>query len=133
MSCFDNLFKLTKSELSKRINKMDKSIQVSKLKKIDLLCMYFQLSNVSQPKTTKTTKSQPKQEPKQQPKSQPKLKKQETKEIILSGKKYSSIDAMNNRVKEINKLLNEGKLYDNELASLQRERNKIEDYIEFET
>ena len=36
MSCFNNLFNLTKDELVKLINSMDKSIDVSKFKKNDL-------------------------------------------------------------------------------------------------
>jgi len=130
MSCFDNVFTLKKGELGKLVKSLDKSIPVSKLKKADLLCMYFQLTNaIPQSKTTKskskTTKSQPK--------PQPKPKKQEIKETILKENKSNSIDAMNDRIREINKLLNREYINADELNSLLRERAKLEDYIEYET
>lgn len=130
MSCFDNVFTLKKGELGKLVKSLDKSIPVSKLKKADLLCMYFQLTNaIPQSKTTKskskTTKSQPK--------PQPKPKKQEIKETILKENKSNSIDAMNDRIREINKLLNREYINADELNSLLRERAKLEDYIDYET
>jgi hypothetical protein len=136
MSCFDGLFKLKKGELNKLVKAIDKSIPVSKLRKADLLCMYIQLTNImSQPKTTKsqskTTKSQPKTT-----KSQSKPKKTEIQEIMTSPMtgKYSSIDAMNDRIREINKILNREGYIDPVMEhSLMRERAKLEDYIEFET
>jgi len=134
MSCFDGLFKLKKGELNKLVKAIDKSIPVSKLRKADLLCMYIQLTNaIPQPKITKsksnTTKSQPKTT-----KPQPKPKKQqEIKETILKENKSNSIDAMNDRIREINKLLNREYINENELNSLLRERAKLEDYIEYET
>jgi len=93
--------------------------------------MYFQLTNaIPQSKTTKskskTTKSQPKPQPK--PKKQ-----QEIKETILKENKSNSIDAMKERVREINKLLNKEYITGNEVDSLLRERAKLEDYIEYET
>lgn len=131
MSCFDNVFTLKKGELGKLVKSLDKSIPVSKLKKADLLCMYFQLTNaIPQPKITKskskTTKSQSKPQPK--PKKQ-----QEIKETILKENKSNSIDAMKERVREINKLLNREYITGNEVDSLLRERAKLEDYIEYET
>jgi hypothetical protein len=135
MSCFDGLFKLKKGELNKLVKAIDKSIPVSKLRKSDLLCMYIQLTNImSQPKTTKsqskTTKSQPKTT-----KPQPKPKKQqEIKETILKENKSNSIDAMNDRIREINKILNREGYIDPAMEySLLKERTKLEDYIEFET
>jgi|688.fasta_scaffold667199_3 hypothetical protein len=130
MSCFDGLFKLKKGELNKLVKDLDKSIPVSKLRKADLLCLYFQLTNtIPQPKITKskskTTKSQPK--------PQPKPKKQEIQEITMKAKNNNSIDAMNDRIREINKLLNKEYITGNEVDSLLRERAKLEDYIEFET
>ena len=123
MSCFDGLFKLKKGELNKLVKTIDKSIPVSKLKKADLLCLYFQLTNAIP--QSKTTKSQPK------PKKQ---EKQEIKEITMKAKNNTSIDAMNDRIREINKILNrEGYINPDIEHSLLRERTKLEDYIEFET
>jgi translation initiation factor IF-2 len=134
MSCFDGLFKLKKGELNKLVKAIDKSIPVSKLRKADLLCMYLQLTNnMPQPKTTKsqskTTKSQSKTT-----KSQSKPKKQEIPEIIMKAKNNTSIDAMNDRIREINKILNREGYIDPAIEySLLKERTKLEDYIEFET
>jgi hypothetical protein len=50
--------------------------------------------------------------------------------IEILGKKYTSIDDIYNRINEINKLINEGKLYHEDELRLLRERNKLEDYVE---
>ena len=79
MSCFENLFTLKKGELNKIIKNFDKSIPVSKYKKNDLLCLYFQFINkipkqelpklepkAPKPKAPKAPKA-PKPEPKPEP------------------------------------------------------------------
>jgi hypothetical protein len=43
MSCFNNLFKLKKTDVKKLIKSMDKSVAVGKLNKTELLCQYFSL------------------------------------------------------------------------------------------
>ena len=76
--------------------------------------------------------NEPEYKPKPIKENKPKkiTKKQEIKETDVKGKKYTSIDDMYSRIDEINELINEGKLYDEEAASLLRERSKLEDYIE---